>query len=286
MAAVSVVMPTYNRGPVIWRALHSVVAQTWRDLEVIVVDDASTDETVGVLTEQTRGDSRVRLVRHAQNKGAQAARNTGIKIAHGEWIAFLDSDDVWFPDSLEVRLDEATRTGARVVHSECDVLEAGAKDARPFGVPPMKGRIYAELLRRPGPMFQGLLVRKEALIRIGYLDESLIAYQEWDTAIRLARHDAFAYVSTPTFTYDCRSDDAISRHRLRAAVAYERIITKHRWPILRHLGPKALATHFRTAAGLYRAANHAGEARRCLRTAFLLWPFRPRAILRHLQRFA
>jgi len=286
MAVVSVVIPTHNRGAVIWRALQSVLAQTWRGLEVIVVDDASTDGTVGVLTEQTRGDSRVRLVRHAQNKGAQAARNTGIKVAHGQWIAFLDSDDVWLPDSLEVRLDETTRTGARVVHSECDVLEAGAKDARPFGVPPMEGRIYADLLRRPGPMFQGLLVRKEALIRIGYLDESLIAYQEWDTAIRLARHNTFAYVPTPTFTYDRRSDNAISRYRLRAAVAYERVVTKHRWPILRHLGPRALATHFRTAAGLYRTANHAGEARRCLRTAFLLWPFRPRAILRHLQRFA
>jgi glycosyltransferase involved in cell wall biosynthesis len=284
MAVVSVVIPAYNRSAVISRALRSVLAQTWRDLELIVVDDGSTDGTGARVADLARGDSRVRLCTHDRNRGAQAARNTGIRTAQGEWIAFLDSDDVWFPDSLEVRLREAARRGVRVVHSECRVLEEGADEPHLFGVPPMQGRVYGELLRRPGPVFPSLLVTRDALVRIGYLDESLIAYQEWDTTIRLARHEAFAYVPAPTFTYDCRSADAISRRPGRAAVAYERVVTKHRWSILRHLGPKALAMHFRSAAGLYEIAGDDEEARRCVWTARCLWPFAMVTSLRRLQR--
>jgi glycosyltransferase involved in cell wall biosynthesis len=284
MAVVSVVIPAYNRSAVIARALQSVLAQTWRDLQVIVVDDGSKDDTGSRVADFAREDSRIRLYTHERNRGAQAARNTGIRAAQGEWIAFLDSDDAWFPDSLEVRLHEAARKGVRVVHSECHVLDAGADEPRLFGVPPMQGWVYRELLRKPGPMFQSLLVGKEALARIGYLDESLIAYQEWDTAIRLARHEAFAYVPAPTCTYDCRSADTISRQSRRAAVAYERVFTKHRWAILRHLGPKALATHFRMAAGLYEIAGDDEEARRCIWTARCLWPFAMLTALRRLQR--
>ena len=283
MPLVSVVIPTHNRGAVTLVAIDSVLNQTWRDLELIVVDDGSTDDTPRMVAEHTRADSRVRFIRHERKKGAQAARNTGVRSAQGDWVAFLDSDDAWRSDSLAMRLERAVQTGARVVHSECDVVDSEGATSRPFGVPPMEGRIYRELLRRPGPMFQGLLVRKETLRRIAYLDESLVAYQEWDTAIRLARDEEFAFVPTPTFTYDRRREDSISRNRLRAAVAYEHVVTKHRWSILRTVGPRVLATHYRTAAGLYRTANQAAETRRCLRAAFFLWPFRPQAILRRLQ---
>ncbi len=284
MRLVSVVIPTHNRSTLIWRAVESVLGQTYRDLEVLVVDDGSTDATAQELADRVREDVRVRLVRHAQRKGAQAARNTGIRASNGEWIAFLDSDDVWLPNSLEVRLQQAIRTGAQVVHSECRVWKPGAGEPHLFGVPPMQGRVYRELLRRPGPVYPGLMVRKKALLRIGCLDETIASHQEWDTSIRLAQHDEFAYVGVPTFIYDRRHADSLSRSPLLEAMGYERVFAKHRWPVLRHLGPKALAVHYQMAAGLYQLAGNITAANRCSRTAFLLWPFRPKTILRHLQR--
>ena len=149
-------------------------------------------------------DERIRFLRHDSNRGAQAARNTGIRAAKGEWIAFLDSDDQWFSESLEVRLQLAMEKRLHVVHSECSVLRSESTEPRRFGIPRMQGQVYKELLRRPGPMFQGLLVSKEALTRINLLDETIVSYQEWDTAIRLAKYYDFGFVAEPTFLYDCR----------------------------------------------------------------------------------
>ncbi len=282
---VSIIVPVFNRHSAIADALQSLLRQTFRQWEAIVVDDCSTDGTSQVVEEYTRKDARIRLLRHAKRRGAQAARNSGIRAAQGRWMAFLDSDDQWLPDSLEARLGLAERQKVHVVHSECSVVQRGDIDARRFGVPPMEGRVYKELLRGPGPVFPSLLVSKEALTRIGYLDEGITSYQEWDTAIRLAKYYEFAFVSKPTFIYDRRQEDTISRDLLRTAIGYEQVFRKHRWAVLRHLGPKALAFHCQTAAAHLRLAGDRRKALRYLLLAILLWPFRPGAIVRRARRF-
>jgi glycosyltransferase involved in cell wall biosynthesis len=284
MPRVSVIIPVRNRETLIQRAIHSVLNQTYRDFEIIVVDDGSTDNTASVAALLAEQDKRVRLLRHVSNRGAQAARNTGIRNAKGEWIAFLDSDDQWYPESLEVRLQLAVKNKLHVVHSECDVLKPESTEPRRFGVPRMEGQIYKELLRRPGPMFQGLLVSKEVLNGIGLLDESLVSYQEWDTAIRMAKHHAFGFIPDPTFLYDCRPANTISKDLLRTAEGYEQVFTKHLLPICRVLGPRGLVRHYENAANLYREANDDPSVQRCSMRAFLYWPFQPRAIFRGVQR--
>ena len=241
MCPVSVIIPVRNRETLIQSAIGSVLTQTYPVFEVIVVDDGSTDNTPSMVASLARDDERIHLLRHASSRGAQAARNTGIRAAKGQWIAFLDSDDQWFSDSLEVRLQLATEQRLHVVHSECSVLRSESKELRRFGVPRMQGQIHKELLRRPGPMFQCLLVSKEALVRIDLLDESIVSYQEWDTSIRLAKHYRFGFVPEPTFVYDCRQSDSISKDSLREARGYEQVVTKHFWPIFRRFGPQGFS---------------------------------------------
>lgn len=284
MTLVSVVIPTYNRSEHIQRAIQSVLGQTYSHFEIIVVDDRSQDNTVQIVQEYVRTDSRIRLVVHSERKGAQAARNTGIQAAAGEWIAFLDSDDQWLPHSLNSRLQLAQVSGLHVVHSDCYVVEPTATGLQRMGIAPVQGQVYTKVLEKFGPMFQGLLVSKEALARIGYLDEKIVSWQEWDTAIRLARHYRFGFITTPTFIWDCHHPDSISKDRLRKALGYEQVFTKHRRSILRYLGRKYLAFHYQLAADYYREANDRVEARRCLLRGFLLWPFRPRTILRESRR--
>lgn len=282
---ISVVIPAYNREMVIEAAIRSVQSQTYQDFEILVVDDGSRDATSGVVNRLAQEDTRIKHIRHVKNQGAQAARNTGIRAAQGRWIAFLDSDDRWLPESLKVRLQAALQSSKAVIHSDCLVLTSEA-GLRPFGTPSLAGRVYKKVLCKPGPTFPSLLVLKESLLRIGYLDEQVIAYQEWDTAIRLAEHYEFEFIPDATFIYDCRNSDTISQNFSRDAVGYEQVFTKHRWAIFRHLGPRVLMSHYETAAQLYGRARDEQNARRCFRHAFLWWPFRPRTILKRIQRAA
>jgi glycosyltransferase involved in cell wall biosynthesis len=284
--SVSVIIPAYNRAATVQRAIHSVLAQQHENLEVLVVDDGSSDETVAVVEACCRADSRVRLLRHPHSRGAQAARNTGMAAARGSTLAWLDSDDYWLPESLALRLACAQQQGVQVVHSECLVLQPGETTPRLFGVPPMQGSIYREVLRRPGPMFQGLLVSRAALERIGQLDALIASHQEWDTAIRLARHHHFGFVAAPTFVYDCSTAHTISKDARRTARGYAQVVARHQHAMVRHLGPAPLARHYQIIGGLYHQAGENRAAWGFWLLALLLWPFRPVAVLRRLQRLS
>ncbi len=100
MTTVSVVLPTYNRVRTLERAVHSVLAQSFTDLELIVVDDGSRDNTHELMTRLADSDRRVRYIQHPANLGQSRARNTGISSAAGKFIAFQDSDDEWLPAKL------------------------------------------------------------------------------------------------------------------------------------------------------------------------------------------
>jgi glycosyltransferase involved in cell wall biosynthesis len=250
---VSVVVPAHNREGTIEEALESIVRQTHENWEAIVVDDGSTDGTWKRVARLQRTDPRIRLVRGSRNRGAPAARNAGIRLARGKWVAFLDSDDIYLPDSLKDRVGLALSARVRVVHSEGYVSKGGHLARRE--APPFDGLVYREVLARPGPMFPTLLVERAALRRIGYLDERIVAYDEWDTAIRLARFCRFAFLPEPTFVWRDAAGNRISSDRARGAHGYEQVVRKHWKAILRSLGPIGLSKHCLVIAHLQREAG-------------------------------
>src|SRR5262249_13022246 len=132
-----------------------------------------------------------------------------------------------------------------------------------LGVPSLEGWVYKDLLRAPGPAFPALLVSRPALDGIGLLDEAIVTCQEWETAIRLAKYQLFGFVSRPTFIYDCRHTNAMSKTLLRSATGYDQVVRKHRWAILYRLGPRALCAHYDTARSLYEAAGAREKAEGC-----------------------
>jgi glycosyltransferase involved in cell wall biosynthesis len=281
MPSVSVVIPARNRERTLRRAIESALQQTIQDIELIVVDDASNDNTVEVAQELARSDSRVRLIHNTNKQGAQAARNIGARVANGDWLNFFDSDDFMLPTSMEMRLNVARDQRVKIVHSDAFVLRPN-QDPALFGVPPLSGSIYEALLRAPGPMFQGMIVTVDAFREIGELDEDVIAYQEWDTAIRLAKRYAFGFVSEPTFVYDCTGSDTISKDLLRGAAGYEYIVNKHFSEVLRRVGPKAVSQHYEMIASHYAQAGASDMATKSKWRSFLWWP-NPRLAIRKLR---
>jgi glycosyltransferase involved in cell wall biosynthesis len=259
---ISVVIPAYNRAQLIPRALKSIEQQTHQNWEAIIVDDGSVDETAEVAARLACEDERIRVLRQEKNAGAQAARNLGIRAARGEWVAFLDSDDVFLPESLEIRLKALIKENLSVVYSDCNCIGPDGTIQR-YGIPPLSGWIYDRLLMQEGPLFQTLLVSKQALARIGYLDEKVVAFQEWDTAIRLAKYYPFAFVSAPTFLYDTRHSDSMSKNYLAGARGYEQVFQKNRMSILLSAGPGGLARMYQSAANWYERGGERVSARRC-----------------------
>lgn len=274
---ISVVIPAYNRTNGITPAIDSVRKQTYENLEIIVVDDGSVDNTYAIATAAAVEEPRLRVLRHHRNAGAQAARNTGIAAALGLWVAFLDSDDVYMPDSLQRRLEAALREGASAAHSECLVLRADGS-IESLGTVPMRGDIRRAVLARPGPTFPGMLVMTDRLRAIGPLDESVISFQEWDTAIRLSTVSRFAFVAEPTFTYDQRRQDSISSDRRRSAAGYEQVVRKHVRSILVNGGPRVLSAHLLEAARLHAYAGDRRTAWSRVMVASVLWPFAVRSL--------
>ena len=224
MARVSVIMPAYNGAATIDEALRSIETQTYRDLEVIVVDDGSTDGTAAIC----EGRPRLRLIAQ-ENRGTAAARNHGIREARGELVAFLDQDDLWAPERLaaevpvldaepEVGLvfsnfehfgEKAERPGVRF--DDAKVLRKIAGD-----------RAFASLFKKNLVHPATVLVRRVCLDAVGHFDESLY-FEDYDLWLRLARRYPIRYVPAPLARVrlhetNKRQDDVAMQHSALAII--------------------------------------------------------------------
>jgi glycosyltransferase involved in cell wall biosynthesis len=235
---ISVVIPAHNRAHTLPYCLDSVLAQTLPPREVIVVDDRSSDDTAAVLQRYAaRGVVHLRL---AAGQGAQAARNAGVRAARWPWIAFQDSDDLWLPDKLALQCDALrAASGAPdvVVHGNGLRREPDSGLDTPLPVPDASGRCFNTLLRHPGPMFQALLVSRQALDDCGGLDEACPSYQEWDTALRLARRCRFVHLQPPLFVWVWHAGETISKSIQRDLLGYNYVLDRYRGDITQAHGP-------------------------------------------------
>jgi glycosyltransferase involved in cell wall biosynthesis len=190
---VSVVIPTCDRAPVLARAIDSVLGQTLRDLELLIVDEGSTDDTAQSVA--SFRDERIRLVTLPRGRGPNHSRNVGIGSAAGEFVAFLDSDDEWRPRKLErqlARLRESAAAGpgraAAVAYCRYDTVDAlTGRHTRALGVL-REGEIFDALVMGlgEGVPTSTLMTLRSALIEVGGFDEALPSLQDYELLLRFA----------------------------------------------------------------------------------------------------
>jgi glycosyltransferase involved in cell wall biosynthesis len=211
---VSVVIPTYNRADKVQKGVESVLAQSFTDLEVIVVDDGSSDET-GRTLKDAFGD-RIRYF-FQPNQGVSVARNKGIEEARGEWIAFLDSDDLWEKEKLECQLEALDRFGPRCDACYTDVLftnhsqtrtmfQLAEENYRHQGATGVNSDVL-RLLVRPGGAgmvvcLSSFLARRDTMITVGGFDPKLLYSEDSEFMFRLAMLTGFCYVNRPLVLFD------------------------------------------------------------------------------------
>jgi len=244
---VSVIIPTYNRAGTLPRAIRSVFAQTFRDWEIIVVDDGSNDETPQLVKDLS--DTRIKYLRHECNRGPSGSRNTGIEAARGTYIAFLDSDDEWLPEKLahDVQVFSSGNGDIGLVYTgELIFGPEGSVETLP---PTLHGKVYDALLARD---FIGscsrVAVRRDAVEIAGRFDEQLINEEDWDLWLRISKSYPIGLVA------ECLVKHYVGHNQLTSRAGglrriYEgraRIIAKHR----EQMPPAILAKHLGDQAGL------------------------------------
>lgn len=218
MPAVSVIMAAYNHGAFIPAAIESVLAQTMPDLELLVVDDGSTDATPDAVRPYL-ADPRVRYFRQ-ENRGQAAAKNHGIARSTGDFVAFLDADDVWLPRKLERQLPlfDAPRVG--VVHSQREVIDARGK-IRP--TPRRKlphGDVLNQLFVDNFVCFSSAVVRRTCFEARGVFDERFRVGIDYELWLRMAAKFLFRHVDEPLTLYRTGHGQLSDRKDERLATAF------------------------------------------------------------------
>ena len=199
---VSVIIPTHNRAEFLATAIRSVLKQTFKDFELLVIDDASSDTTAQVVA--SFRDPRIHYIRHDRNQGGAAARNTGIANSNGEYIAFLDDDDEWYSEKLmrQMRCMVASRPEVAVVYTGYQIVDRATNQVRARMIPAERGNLHAQLLEtNPIGGTSSVLLKRECLTKVGLFDEALPSFQDRDLWIRIARAFEFDYVADVLLNY-------------------------------------------------------------------------------------
>ncbi len=204
---VSAIITTHNRLELLKRAVQSVLCQTNVEIELIVVDDGSIDGTQKWCANQPFNYIRIEP---ENSQGGNYARNLGIKNANGEYIAFLDDDDYWLPHKTITQLKLMEDWGCDVVYGgrKLEIIKDGSvqyNDALPLS--DSSGNMSKKILLRTCATTTTIMVRKQLLEKVGYFDEALKFWQEYELTIRLAQQSKFYYVNNPVAVYRIDEND-------------------------------------------------------------------------------
>lgn len=203
---ISVVIPTYNRASLLPKAVESVLAQTVQPLEILIVDDHSTDNTREVV--ESFNNEKVKYIVNSRKKGANGARNTGIMLAKGDYIAFQDSDDIWLPAKLE------KQAAYCMEHSEVDMLFCSLSIENLNRVVP-KRKVTPEevkpLLERGNFISTQTIFMKKEVAEKNLFDENLMRFQDWDFCIRISRNHVIHHLNEVLAVADVQNDSISKR---------------------------------------------------------------------------
>jgi glycosyltransferase involved in cell wall biosynthesis len=214
-ALVSVIIPSYNSGEFLGEAVNSALKQTYTRVEVLVVDDGSTDKTAQLVGDWRKKTDKVRYLKHEVNEGVSAARNTGIRNARGRYIAFLDADDSWLPDKLAVQLRRLDQLQADLIFTNWlfrpdDAGATGLKLKEPT-VFAGKSGLNALIAKNYG-LLSSALIKTSALENIGLFDETLASSEDYDLWLRfLCAGLRLAIIPEPFVCYRRHANQASAR---------------------------------------------------------------------------
>ena len=271
MPKVSVIIPTYNRVEHLRAAIASVLEQTFQDFEVIVVDDASTDDTLDVVRKIR--DPRIRYLRHETNKKEAMSRNTGLRAATGDYIAFLDDDDEWVADKLKLQVELLENSPPEFggVYTGCVTVDRKSGSVVGGVRPEKRGNIFDDMMVKNWVGTPStVLFKKQCFTQVGLFDETIAFGVDYDMWIRIASKYQLDYIAEPLVKYYIQSDRLSTNHEL-VIRGLENQITKY--GSLFRKSSKGLSRRYRIIGTLYCYTGDLKKGRKALLRAIRTNPF-------------
>ena len=269
MCNVSVIIPTFNRRDYITTALDSVLAQTYKDYEIVIIDDGSSDDTKEVLRPYQEA---IRYF-YQENRGISGARNRGIRESRGDYIALLDSDDYWLPEKLE-RQVECIREDSQfgMVATRCSSIGPDGT-FRKKNRPGKSGWILNDIFRSNFIRTSSALITRKCLDTVGLFDESLPECEEYDLWLRIAKQYPIAFINEPLTVYT-DNPHGVSTDSLTGRVIRIKVLEKEylRETIPPALYKKRLSRNYHYLARHYLKRGKKSEGIRCFKQATSLDP--------------
>ncbi|HER24648.1 MAG TPA: glycosyltransferase family 2 protein, partial [Candidatus Atribacteria bacterium] len=269
---------TYNRAHLIGRAIQSILNQTYQDFELIIVNDGSTDKTEDIIRKFQEHDKRIKYIKHEKNKGGSAARNTGIKLAIGEYIAFLDSDDEWLSNKLEKQVMHLKDNYLNAFISYTGYFRINDKGDSSIFKPDKRGNIYNnQLWEDHVSPTSAVMVKNICFKKVGLFDESLPARQDYDMWLRLSKHYTFDYIIEPlVIIYDTNkgaiSNNIIARKKGENIIRLKIIKQTKNISIIKQR--RILANHYYQAGRYFCGKFGTRFGKEEFFKAMQLWPFK------------
>lgn len=241
MNLVSVIIPSYNSGKFLNKAIESVINQTYKNLEIIIVNDGSIDETEKIAKDWQEKNERIKYLKHQKNRGPSAARNTGIRNSQGEYIAFLDADDIWLPQKTEIQLKEIKERNVDLIFSNWYIWEpekgikVKAFDSNP--IQDNRENLLNFLIKKNFGNPSTSLFQKISLEKIGLFDQKLRSSEDYDLWIRFCLNGMkIAFIEQPFVYYRVHLTQAtvnIYRMRTSRLAVFKKAVHGRPWILIK-----------------------------------------------------
>jgi len=266
--SISIILPTFNRADTINHAIDSILNQTFANLEIIIVDDASTDKTYQVVTTYQKKDSRIIYIQNKENIGCAKSRNIGLKHAQAEMISFMDDDDKYEDQEVLISLYSQMESE----RSELVIANYGLGDElrlmKRFGED-----FKYHIIKSPGPFLQCVLIKKQLIKKAGVVfDSQAIPSEDWDFFITISKlNPIVSYCPCTTFKWNLNQNSQ-SLDFLKEANALAYICKKHQNYITTSLNSKIMSAHYRRIARVYEKARAIPQVKTFYKKAFTEYP--------------
>lgn len=266
---ISVILPTFNRGNIVNHAIDSILNQTFNNLELIIINDASTDDTEQILNEYQKKDPRIKIINNQKNYGCSQSRNIGLKYINANTIAFMDDDDQYSnTETLNCLYNQLLNDDADIVISDYEV-NGEIRNMNKFG---KNFKYYISV--QPGPFLQCILIKKTIIKKNNLsFDSKATPSEDWEFFITLAKtNPVVTYCKCNSFIWQLNQNSQ-SINFLKEAQSLAYICDKHYQQMLKNIGKKLMGNHYRRIARVYEKTDSINQINTFYKKAFQQHPY-------------